>query len=108
MSFFRTRSTSTGITVAEESTTCGLPVSVSSCSMLMTAKNASLINQLMLITVLCVMHSSPIDSIERLDEHKHEMKELWQSLGLLETPEAGLADMVDGKAPIAGCRTAHQ
>ncbi len=46
---------------------------------------------------------SPIDTIKRtslfvrLDEHKYEMKELWQHLRLLEAPEAGLADIVDGK-----------
>lgn len=60
---------------------------------------------------------SLIDTIERtllagrLDKYKHNMKELWQSLGLLEILEVGLADMVYGKiskAPIAGCRTAHQ
>ena len=109
-SFFETRSTSIGIIVDKESATLGLP-----------GERIQLLNadhrQVCKFddpadTNYCTLRNafvSTLDTIERTslfhrqDEHKREMKELSLYLGLLETPEADFADIVDLKTEGSCC-----
>lgn len=109
-SFFETRPTSIGIIVGKESATLGLP-----------GERVQLLNADHRHVCkfddpadpnYCTLRNafvSTIDTIERTslfqrqDEHKREMKELSLYLGLLETPEADFADIVDLKTEGSCC-----
>ncbi|KAL9133197.1 MAG: hypothetical protein Q9175_005628 [Cornicularia normoerica] len=109
-SFFETRSTNIGMIVEKESATLGLPgerVQLLNADHRHVCKfddpadaNYCTLRNAFVSTINTIESTS---LFQRHDEHKRQMKELSLYLGLLETPEADFADIVDSKTEGSCC-----